>query len=675
MSFFSWLTKLKAPNYTARAGQVIAGNLARGGDGKFTSAGNASTPAAKPKPKNPNTAGNQKKVMAATRAGGIGPKSFGVMNAIRDGKTPDAKTLAILAKSGLVTADGKLTPAGKKFMAAADKGDAKGARAAVRAAKPGAKPKPTAKPPTKLGAKPKPTKPVAAKPKPATKPVATKKPVTAKPVKPPAVKPKPATQPVKKPAAVVAKPVKAADPAKAAERQAATEDRKKRQAEGDARRAAADKRRADRDAERAKPKPPKEPAKGGGGGGGGDKKSDSKSPADQRAKDLTDKLSAGEPLAPEEEDELIRNGFAKRGADGKLTLTSTGQSKRKEAPALAVFKDASGRYRWILRTATAFQDRDEEIVSTKALQDDVDRADADGNYGPLRWWHIPGVDIGDCDFNMLFGRTLIESGTFRDDRIGAAVARKAADLEASQGFLHPPHEPIGGIYHTIRRFERSLVPKGFASNLFTGLAVVQEKNMPTLAEKVKAFFAVIDNDEAVAQVLAHAQAQEKDAEQRGIASKSADVEALKADEAAMAAEDAAVEVEDEEAVDGPYVSDMTVDEYRALMQEIMSSVMTGASAETTKATGEIAQRFKAFEEKQAADDKTRVDQIAKLKETLTALQMRLAELEGDQPRALQARRASQQEATVTQNAALKAAVPQPDPTNEFLSFIVGNGQQ
>ena len=31
---------LKAPNYSARAGQTISGNLARGNDGKFSSAGN-----------------------------------------------------------------------------------------------------------------------------------------------------------------------------------------------------------------------------------------------------------------------------------------------------------------------------------------------------------------------------------------------------------------------------------------------------------------------------------------------------------------------------------------------------------------------------------------------------------------------------------------------------------
>src|SRR5687767_9914547 len=42
-----WGQRLKDSGYSARAGQTIRGNLARGGDGKFTAAGNAS--AAKPK--------------------------------------------------------------------------------------------------------------------------------------------------------------------------------------------------------------------------------------------------------------------------------------------------------------------------------------------------------------------------------------------------------------------------------------------------------------------------------------------------------------------------------------------------------------------------------------------------------------------------------------------------
>jgi len=53
-----------------------------------------------------------------------------------------------------------------------------------------------------------------------------------------------------------------------------------------------------------------------------------------------------------------------------------------------VFKEESGDYRWIMFSSNAFQDKDGEIISLKALTDDVARADEDGYYGPLRWRHV-----------------------------------------------------------------------------------------------------------------------------------------------------------------------------------------------------------------------------------------------------------------------------------------------
>ncbi len=139
---------------------------------------------------------------------------------------------------------------------------------------------------------------------------------------------------------------------------------------------------------------------------------------------------------------------------------------------LFVYKESDGRYRWVAFSSNAYRDRDEEIVSIKALMDDVQRADKDGNYGPLRWWHVPGVDIGTCDFNMMNGRILIESGTFKNAAIARTVKEYADKLELSLGFTHPPDEPdASGVFHRIRRFERSLCPAGRVSNRFTRLIV------------------------------------------------------------------------------------------------------------------------------------------------------------------------------------------------------------
>jgi len=157
-------------------------------------------------------------------------------------------------------------------------------------------------------------------------------------------------------------------------------------------------------------------------------------------------------------------------------------------------------------------------------------------YGPLRWWHMPNVDIGDCDFNAMHGRVLIESGTFRNPAIAIAAAKAAPELEISIGFLHLPTEPdAAGIFHHIRRFERSLVPRGKASNLLTHFSVKETPSM--LDTKVKeALDKLGSNPDALAylqQVLDGATSREKALEEQQVA--------YKADEPAV---DAAPELPD-----------------------------------------------------------------------------------------------------------------------------------
>lgn len=147
---------------------------------------------------------------------------------------------------------------------------------------------------------------------------------------------------------------------------------------------------------------------------------------------------------------------------------------------LRVFKDQRGHWRWTSYSSSGYQDRDGEIVATKALMDDCDRADRDGRYGSLLWWHTPKLVLGACDFNAMHGRILIESGTFRNAVIARKVAAAADRLGVSIGFEAPA--PRGGVWHRIRRIERSILPKLKASNHLTGFQV-KELPMATLKEQ------------------------------------------------------------------------------------------------------------------------------------------------------------------------------------------------
>jgi 2'-5' RNA ligase len=202
-----------------------------------------------------------------------------------------------------------------------------------------------------------------------------------------------------------------------------------------------------------------------------------------------------------------------------------------------IMKQADGTYRWVLFSSNAFKDRDAEIVSTKALEGDVDLTDRLNEHGPLRWWHVgdyvfddpgdyttykagPGLDIGDCDFRMMRGRVLIESGTFRDQAIGAVLAPVAKELQASIRFSHPRDEPDAeGVFEHAKTFERSLLPKGRASNRFTQLLIQEVDEMATIKEKVDAFVALLKDPDLANSILEKADTVQKEADAAGVASK------------------------------------------------------------------------------------------------------------------------------------------------------------
>ncbi len=293
----------------------------------------------------------------------------------------------------------------------------------------------------------------------------------------------------------------------------------------------------------AKPAPRSAGGGGGGGasggGGGGASAAPKPKPVEKPAKpqvapalqDAAQLLSDGAEMTPEQVQGLVRNGLAKLDKDGNPVLTSAGLNATKKETSFAVFKDAQGVDRWLTVSSSAFADRDNEIVSEKALSDDCDYADKTGVYGPLRWWHMPGVDIGDCDFNAMHGRTLIESGTFRNPGIAQSAAKAAPDLEISLGFLHLPTEPDpNGVFHHIRRFERSLVPRGKASNLLTHFSVKETPSM--LDTKVKeALDKLGSNPDALAylqQVLDSASSREKALEEQQVAYKADEPVAVEA---------------------------------------------------------------------------------------------------------------------------------------------------
>jgi hypothetical protein len=619
---------VKAPNYGARAGQTIAGNLRRGSSGQFESGGGAAR-APKPGKRKPKTetereaerqqrASERQAEREQTRIAqrdqvladlGIDPGASEALVMLANGEQPEPSAIARMGavEAGLVeqAADGsyRMTPAGRQLLNAAERGD-KGAAGDVISRARDRRAAQAEKPPTAAGGG------------------GGKK----KPEKPPKLPPRQTSQGVK--------PV----------------------------------------------------------GGGGPRQQQPDKPAaptiDPALADLVQRLSAGEALTDDEQQTLIRNGLA-RLVKGEMVLTMAGQ-RATRGKSFHVYKDARGRLRWVAYSSNAYRDRDEEIVSTKALQDDCARADADAAYGPLRWWHVPGWELGDCDFNAMHGRVLVESGTFKSDAIGQAVARAAPSLQLSIGFTHAPDEPDRhGVFHHIRRFERSLVPSGRAANPFTKLSVVKESGMDT--EKEAALKTAL-GDEAATQVLAGAEAVQKDADDRQTAYKSDDpwaavLTTLKAAVATMiappvvepepapVAEKAVTDIPeadakaDVEMIDEPVVEavaedpgEMTYDEFvgeirRVVREEIGAELkaqlaplagMLDIEKKVSGAVQSLMQPYQAQKDDEAAALKALIEEHQL---SLKDAQSRLVALEGDQPSAWKAPwggyRATEDDATTT----------------------------
>jgi len=320
-----------------------------------------------------------------------------------------------------------------------------------------------------------------------------------------------------------------------------------------------------------------------------------------------------------------------------------------------VVKQADGSYRWVLISSSAYQDRDGEIVSQKALEADVARADAEKDYGPLLWWHEPRLWIGDADFNATHGPMLIESGTFKSAPIAEKFKTNSDALGGSIAFTHPLTEPDSeGVFKTIRRFERSILPKEKASNLFTRFSVKESTDMEK--EKFDALKAIVGDDLAT-QVVQAADAQEKQADAAGIRRK---------EEQAVA---------DAPAAAAAPVTQTTTPE--ALAQVIAQAIATAlapiqvevAGLKATLADGEQAKVKAESDRQKAVNDQG--DKVTALETQLTEAQKSLKELQGDLPRGVaRGYRASQDETTITKDEKLKASQPQPDPISEFVNSFV-----
>lgn len=388
-----------------------------------------------------------------------------------------------------------------------------------------------------------------------------------------------------------------------------------------------------------------------------------------RARQAGERRTAAEASAQRRQQETARR-------QAEALTRRAAQAARVRGARLKVYKDAAGALRWVAHSTTAYRDRDGEILSEAALDADSQRMTATRQYGPLRYWHLgqpdptdadapwgPGVDLGDCDFSMQIGRTRVESGTFRDPAVARRIAAAADGYELSPGFFHPPTEPgAGGVFGQIHTFERSLVPTAYgrASNLFTGLTVKETTRMDPKEEQRRLEIAAKALGIPPAELAAGLARTDKSAADQQVAFKDAGLAVYELDgqpyvvrdgqlvalKAAMPAEEmiaaGETEVEDgaadaaEDAAEAEdvseFIGDLSPSDFRALLRDEFAAAVQAMGAEIAGKMAAMDEQLKGMgyaRAKEAGDAAKVADRVAALETQLKAARAELAGLSDD----------------------------------------------
>ena len=332
------------------------------------------------------------------------------------------------------------------------------------------------------------------------------------------------------------------------------------------------------------------------------------------------------------------------------------------ATPFVVFKDRHGHDRWLSVTTTAYLDADNEIISTKAIQQIVKHGDQTGQRGTLRFWHVPGMDIGVCDWQATAkdNRFLIESGTFNGPA-QAAIGRKMAakGYQMSPGFLHSRAQPVNGVFDTIILFERSPVPFGRASNRFTRFLTKEQRMLNE--EKRKEWQDIAsEHPDLLQELLASVEKTDKAAQGQNVVYKDDRIAALEATVKALQEQvrtkmpmmdeekqdEDEMEAEEVAAVGDAMAEDAAMDDAGMDMMDdaaLIRAIVQGVKAELSPMF-DLEKKMSAFtndikgmvggmygqKEKQDTERQQEIDQ---LRQQLQTTEQRLKELEGDQPSA------------------------------------------
>jgi len=144
------------------------------------------------------------------------------------------------------------------------------------------------------------------------------------------------------------------------------------------------------------------------------------------------------------------------------------------------FIEKEGRTYWVALSASAFKDRDGEIISRKALDYAVKFADRTGERGELRLFHLPGSKVGKCLVSFREDCFLVEAGVWDETPLAQAAMKTIREnpdrYGVSIGFVFDPQYAHDGVFEDrVIVIERSITTKERAACPFTSIELASKE--------------------------------------------------------------------------------------------------------------------------------------------------------------------------------------------------------
>lgn len=171
-----------------------------------------------------------------------------------------------------------------------------------------------------------------------------------------------------------------------------------------------------------------------------------------------------------------------------------------------LFTGKDGR-KWLLTwTTNAFEDREEEIFTTRAIESYIKAVEDADEKGTCQFWHIPGTDFATIRWQGGIGRFLVEMSTFDDTKMGRwfkGFFEKYPEGHpviapygwgCSHGYNYRKVDRLDGIYNWFDKKETTILPIDAASNVFTLAEFGFGEKTMELSEKQRNALQVIGNE-------------------------------------------------------------------------------------------------------------------------------------------------------------------------------------